>query len=306
MRGGQVRWVLAFDGGCAQCRGIADAVHTACAGRLEVRPLSDPLVRAWIARARPGRSGRRRPCLLRVSPTATTMATGPWLGVRLVARFGPVGAVRILRAIGTTTVPPMPPDGSGPNRRRFLQIGAGGLVTAGLLLTGAAPAAADPVESWVREHRDRLPRTYAGLAALPGAYRSAIYRELSPAERSAAWVTHLTVCRVELANPTDEQLSVIDETLALAGDPDNFTDDGPIPVEADELTRRGIAAFGVDRARAILATLGPADPGSSLLASCECSTVSDFCGGHCIGGGCTPYSPGCGFLYQYTCNGHCS
>ena len=193
-----------------------------------------------------------------------------------------------------------------------------------MLITGAIPATADPIATWLKNNRQQLPRTYPELAALPPEVRSAAYQELTPAERSAAWVTQLTNHR--LPTLTAGQSAVLDAALVLAANPANFAGAPAAPAVA-ALAGRGTAAFGVDRARDIFATLGPsgapaatttrpsATPkaaaittsavSATALASCQCSTVSDYCGGHCQSGGCTPRSPGCGFLYQYACNGHC-
>ncbi len=216
----------------------------------------------------------------------------------------------MLRAIAAARpahpVPGSAPAASGTTRRRFLQIGMGGLIAAGILVGGAGPAGADPVAAWVRANRDRLPRTYPELVALPAAYRAAIYQELTATERSAAWVQHLTAGRASLPSATAEQSAILDQALALAADPAHFAEGSAVPAAADDLTRRAIDAFGIDRARALFATLGPADTATAETVTCECSVISDYCDGHCIAGGCTPYGPACGFLWQYICTGMCS
>jgi hypothetical protein len=256
------------------------------------------------------------------------MWTGPALSGRLVLHLGPRASVRVLRALGAAPTGPTTPTPTGPvtdtTRRRFLELAAGAVVAAGIMITGAIPAAADPVATWIKNNKQQLPRTLPGLAALPPELRSAVYQELTPAERSAAWVAHLTGYRVPTL--TAAQSAVLVEALALAANPGNFAGAPAAPAVAD-LAARGTAAFGVDAARAIFATLGPSGEtagaanatlgrsggtatsavaaGTLALASCQCSTVSDYCGGHCQSGSCTPRSPGCGFLYQYSCNGHC-
>ena len=197
-------------------------------------------------------------------------------------------------------------------------------MAAGMLITGAIPATADPFATWLKNNRQQLPRTLPELAALPLEVRSAVYQELTPAERSAAWVTQLTNHR--LPTLTAGQSAVLGAALVLAANPANFAG-GPAAPEVAAIAGRGTAAFGLDRAREIFATLGPSGAPSATtakpsatstataiattavrataLASCQCSTASDYCGGHCQSGGCTPRSPGCGFLYQYPCNGHC-
>ena len=178
------------------------------------------------------------------------------------------------------------------------------MIAAGILVTGAVPAAADPVASWIKRNAGRLPRTYSQIAALPAEYRSAVWAELTPAERSAAWVAHLESYQQSL-QPTGEQAAVLQESLVLAADPANFLGGEPA-IGSEQLSERGIAAFGLATAGAIFAMLGPAYGSSAVaFASCGCSTASDYCGGHCQGGGCTVLSSGCGFLYQYACNGRC-
>lgn len=303
------RWFLAFDGGCARCRGLSRTVQQASGGRLEVLPLTDARVQEWTALARPSRTVRRTPSLFRIDGEREQMWTGPALQLRLLRHLGPRGSARVLRALGASRTPEPRGDttgGHGTSRRRFLQLGVGSAMAVGIMVSGAIPAAADPVAVWVKAHLDRLPRTYRALVLLPLQYRCAVYQELTPEERSAAWVEHLQACRDALPDLTPEQAAVFDETLVIAADPANFTDDSPPPAAAPELTDRAIAAFGVALARAIFATLGPDEEGdpASPDATCECSTISDFCGGHCQQGGCSQIS-GCGFLYTYTCNGRC-
>jgi hypothetical protein len=252
------------------------------------------------------------------------MWTGPALGVRLALHLGPRATFRVIRALGAHRDRhpgnPMPAPALGHTRRRFLELAAGSAVAAGILITGALPASADPVAAWLKNNRQQLPRSYPDLAALPSAFRSAVYQELTPAERSAAWVAHLVSHRAPTL--TTEQSAVLRAALVLAADPTNFANRPAAPAVA-ELADRANAAFGIDQARAIFATLGPSDgaatrtsgttsataatgvTAAAVAASCQCSTVSDYCGGRCQSGGCTPRSPGCGFLYQYACNGHC-
>ena len=80
------------------------------------------------------------------------------------------------------------------------------------------------------------------LAALPLEVRSAAYQELTPAERSAAWVTQLTNHRVPTL--TAGQSAVLDAALVLAANPANFAG-GPAAPEVAAIAGRGTAAFGV-------------------------------------------------------------
>lgn len=303
MRGGRVGWALAFNGGCARCQAMSQVVQEACGGRsLDVVPLDDQRVRSWVDRAPPGRPVPWTPILFCVGPTAVRMWTGPALATRLAIHLGPRASIKVMRALGaahrTTTSP-----ATGTTRRRFLEVGAGGLIAIGIMATGAATASADPIARWVDKHRQELPRTYEEIATLPAAYRAAIYQELTPTERSAAWVTHLTRQRQTFKALSAEQSAIFDQAMLMAEDPSNFTDSGPVPPAAASLTIRSIDAFGTETARRIFATLGPDSAAPAV--SCECSTLSDYCSGRCRQGGCTLRTPGCGFLYQYTCNGRC-
>ena len=93
-------------------------------------------------------------------------------------------------------------------------------MAAGMLITGAIPASADPVAAWLKNNRQQLPRSLPELAALPLEVRSAVYQELTPAERSAAWVAQLTSHR--LPTLTAEQSAVLGAALVLAANPANF------------------------------------------------------------------------------------
>lgn len=303
VRGERISWALAFNGGCARCQEMSRIVQQAGGGRsLDVVPLDDQRVRSWVDRARPGRPVPWTPILFRIGPTAVRMWTGPALAMRLAIHLGLRASIKVLRALGAAS-PPATSPATGTTRRRFLEIGAGGLVAIGITVAGATTAHADPIARWVDKHRQELPRTYDEIATLPAAYRAAIYQELTPTERSAAWVAHLTRQQQTFDVLSAEQSAIFDQTMIIAEDPSNFTDDGPVPPAAESLTARSIDAFGIDAARRVFATLGPDSAAPAV--SCECSTISDYCSGRCQQGGCTPRTPGCGFLYQYTCNGRC-
>lgn len=303
VRGERVSWALASNGGCARCQAIAQVVQEACGGRgLDVVSLDDQRVRSWVGQARPGRPVPWTPILFRIGSTTVKMWTGPTLTVRLAALLGPRASIKVLHSLGAAHQPTTTPA-TGPTRRKFLEIGAGGLIAIGIMATRATTASADPIARWVDKNRQELPRTYDEIATLSAEYRSAIYQELSPAERSAAWVTHLTRQRQTFSILNAEQSEIFDEAMRIAEDPSNFTDSGPVPTATDGLTARSIDAFGIEAARRIFATLGPDT--ATVAVSCECSTLSDYCGGRCHQGSCTLRTPGCGFLYQYTCNGLC-
>lgn len=282
---------------------MSQIVRQAWGGRsLDVVPLDDQRVRSWVDRARPGRPIPWTPILFRIGATDVKLWTGPALATRLVIHLGPRATIKVLRAFGAIRQPTTSPA-IGTTRRRFLEIAAGGLVAIGITAAGVTTANADQNTRWVDKHRQELPRTYDEIAALPAAYRAAVYQELTPTERSAAWVAHLTLQHQTFEVLSAEQSAIFDEAMSIANDPRNFTDDGPVPPAAHGLTARSTEAFGLDTARRVFATLGSGSNATAV--SCECSTLSDYCGGRCQQGGCTPRTPGCGFLYQYTCNGRC-
>lgn len=94
------RWILAFDGSCGSCGGVADAVTAACGDRVEVLPLQNQTISDWRAVAL-GVEPPWKPVLLRVAGDSDVRA---WTGIRLVgqlvARLGPAASVGILRALG--------------------------------------------------------------------------------------------------------------------------------------------------------------------------------------------------------------
>jgi len=282
MGSGRSRWVLAFDASCATCRHIAAAVGHACGGKLEILPLSDPAVRLWLDQG----IGRRRavPTLFRVDGERVRMWTGTALSLRLVRTLGPRASMRVLQALGSlgqqASAGATEPPATGLSRKRFFELGAGGVIAVGMLVLGNTPASADPSSGWIK---------------------------LTPAQRSAAWVAHLEQSRLGQPAMTVPQLAVWTQALALAANPANFVTGGPIPAIAGAVSDQAIAAFGLERARAIFATLGPSDPpiSTARAPTCSCSTLSDYCSARCRSGGCTRTAGGCGFLYYYDCNGQC-
>ncbi|MBF8184830.1 bacteriocin fulvocin C-related protein [Nonomuraea sp. K274] len=161
-----------------------------------------------------------------------------------------------------------------------------------------------------------LPTTYDELCKYSIAYRKAIYAELDPTVRSTLWVRHLRQYRRDHPDMSVEQRRVHGEIERMVADVRTFRADPKESIGGYEaLTAELIAAFGKEEARALVATLGPVEsPANStraeLMVACECQSIRphDFCFfGQCSGlPSCTWQSGGCGWLYQYPCDGMCT
>lgn len=318
MENTDVRWVLAFDGSCGSCGGVADAVSAACGDRVEVFPLQNQTVSEW-RQTTLGDDAPWKPVLLRVS---ADNEVGAWTGVRLasrlVTRLGLSASVDVLRALGQLRT--MNSRGEvrrpgdieplvGMSRKRFLRnVGLGAATVAGILATGAAPASADSVKSWERKNAGSLPTTLSDLKSLPIAFRRVAYQEMTPEQRSAAWTEHLLQF-AGAASLTSTQRSVFARTQAFAADPANFN--VPDMKAVDALSAEVREAFGKEQAATMIAVLGPREQTNAAPAAraCTCAVDSDYCTNstNCFGGlqGCAQ-TGGCGFFYSYTCDGLCS
>ncbi|WP_059006494.1 bacteriocin fulvocin C-related protein [Streptomyces specialis] len=305
-----IRWILAFDADCCRCRSLAHDVRDASGRRLDIMPLEDPEVRSWREAAL-GAEPPHAPTLLRVPQDGGKPPrawTGWTLGVRLALRLGPRRTARVLRALGAARSAERAPDGIG--RGRFLLLA--GLGAAAVL--GAAPAAraTDRAQEWVRANLAELPRDYDGVTAHPMAYRRAIFRELDPADRAALWREHLSRYRAAHPGLGAEQRGVLDRAEAFLRRDSAFVGEvtDELHGEYQALKADAVAAFGLDEARAALATLGPA-PTAAEDANCECNCGDDWCSDGCtccVDGKpcwCTRTSAGCGLFFNYRCYGTC-
>ena len=91
------QWLL-YDGGCAACIALAQEVEALSGGRLGVRSLREPEVRALLDRARPG--WRWEPMLVEIEGERVRVFTGLAMRWRLVQILGPedpppLGRIRI-------------------------------------------------------------------------------------------------------------------------------------------------------------------------------------------------------------------
>lgn len=134
-------WILAYDEGCAGCRGVAGAVTQASDGLLEVASLRDPRVIDALRRA--GRSANR-PTL--VDSAAGDVLQGSALGWRMARLIGLRRALQVLHLIGEERQRSSHP--AGPTRRGILATGGkvalGALIAGGALTNSATAQAATP------------------------------------------------------------------------------------------------------------------------------------------------------------------
>jgi hypothetical protein len=320
MPGSPYRWVLAFDASCARCRRISRVVEEVCTGKLEVLPLAHEDVRGWHEQAR-GKDAPWVPTLFRLDNHKVRAWSGMAMGLQLVRHLGVRSTMRLLRTFGGLELDRAQPDTDGGrralSRKRFLRLGSGLGVAAGLVLTGRASAlAAAPqssecarAQAWVKKNLDRLPQQFDEFAAHPPTYRKAIFAELSPEVRSGLWKEQLRRYAAEHPHLSQRQQRVVDTATAVLGDKATFADRRPADVDRKlaELREAALAAFGRDGARRLVATLGPDD--DTLAAAepeCECSHESDYCFGICLYPyACRGSSWGCGTGLAYPCDGRC-
>lgn len=332
------KWILAFDAGCGTCRFLAGTVKRECEEKLEIQPLNNEDVSRWRQEAL-GANPPWTPTLIRIQGEYVRAWTGPGMAIPLAWRLGPRSTFRLLLTMGELRNRRDDTTRSGDKMRRkdFLKFGMGFAAATGLVLFGKTPAFPEPaqeldhVSAWVKTNLHNLPRDYDGFAAYDISYRRAIHEALAPSDRSRLWTEHLKRVGGAHINMSTEQASVFDRAMALAADERNFTMAGRRARHAvlDELRVDAIAAFGLDDARTLLATLGPglptahSGPSNTYLSAsvnvarpcydCECSPASNYCGSECCANNtcysrmryCTCTSGGCGTFYSYGCGGYC-
>ncbi|MEH6373757.1 bacteriocin fulvocin C-related protein [Streptomyces sp. KLMMK] len=315
------RWILAFDASCGTCREMAGALSQASACKVEVLPLSAPEVCQWREQAL-GAQPRWAPTLLRVQPTGPVHAwIGAQMGLPLMRRIGPRSTVRVLQRLGQIRRQaqghPLERDGStnAIGRARFLRLGAGAAVAVGIMLTGRTPAFAEQTcaaaHKWAEENKDQLPQHYDEIVAYPMGYRLAIYSRIPSAAKSRFWVEHLQRYQSAHPNLSQSQRRVVDTVVALASQPSTFASDR-VSDEVGLLADTVKNVFSDTEARALVATIGPADQSAITTNAqapiCECSDASPYCSDcRCQyrSHGCLFTNKGCGFLGLYVCNGLC-
>lgn len=320
------RWVLAFDASCGSCRTVSHAIGRACDGKLEVLPLENPEVRRLRQQAL-GPDAPWAPTLLRLRGEEVHAWTGAAMGAHLTGSLGPRSTVRVLRSLGRLhrqqSAPVSTAATTGPvvSRSRFMQLGAGVALAAGMLLTGRIPALADEscaaAAAWVDANRGHLPEGYDEIASRPMVYRRAILAALPPDVQSRLWVEHARRYRVLHPDLTADQAAAVDRVEAMAAMESTFHPDAGAALRPQlaDLERTTIRALGHDHAAALLATFGPPEyatlthPLMPSAVSCTCSYISDYCANstvcHSNPNDCVHTNSGCGNFYKYDCDGRC-
>ncbi|TQJ92230.1 hypothetical protein FBY22_3085 [Streptomyces sp. SLBN-31] len=304
-------WILAFDADCRLCEEVADRVRGSVNGTLTTAGLTEPRVRALRARAL-GDAAEWAPTLLAVGGDRVRAWTGTALSLRLARLLGPSASLRVVRALRDL-------EGLRPHDRRRILKAVPGLALGTFLVTGglaASPAQAvnrvkgSDASRWVKANPDRLPSGYAEFASYPADHRRAIYRALSASARSDLWVAHFAHHRKSHPGLSSEQSAVLDDATRLAPQIIAGRRHG---AALEELRTAAVAAFGERGARAVLMTLGPADPpeaaprsGQSIQAvdcNSQCGGTGS-CDGVCYAG-CNWTDYGCGPLWLGPCSGYC-
>lgn len=330
------RWILAFDASCGECSKIASAVERACDGRLEVLPIGSADVRNWRAQAL-GPDAALAPTLLEISDGAPRAWIGKSIGLPLVRRLGMRSTVRVLNALGELTKRAVPVTGPqarhGISRPQFLSLGAGVGVATGIILMGRKPTFAAKEQAaahdWVQQNKHQLPRDYDAVIAQPAAYRRQIVGHSTPEVRSALWVEQIGRYQRSQPGLTRRQVSALEATSAVAADPTTFavgaTQQPDVLRRIASAEQAVVDAFGGgdhDKMPQAVQTLlteiapqrGTASAGvvpDGTVRGCNCSSTSSFthCSGACLSYHlciCGAYTPGCGFLGGYECDGVCA
>lgn len=179
---------------------------------------------------------------------------------------------------------------------------------------------------WAAEPIESLPQAYEEISTFPVEDRKAIFHRLPAQTQSALWRAHLE--QFANADLTEAQQKLLLEGRRLAS-PALFAAaknrhganyQRRIKQLRDYETRM-IAAFGAEKARAILSQIGPEEPmvhiesRDELLLKyeameapgCSCSNDSDWCSSnyHCDDGDCELISDECGTFWTYDCDGLC-
>ncbi|SDK44494.1 hypothetical protein SAMN04487820_10810 [Actinopolyspora mzabensis] len=319
MSGEQQRWILAFDGSCATCREISDAIAEACDGKLEVLPLNHPQVQYW-RETKFGEQPPHSPTLLRIERTETRAWTGPTMTLPLLRRLGFRSTTRVLRSLGVLRrqANGHPLESTEPNtlgRAGFLRLGGGAALATGIVLFGKTSALAEQrcaaAQRWAETNANNLPARYDELVGYPMAYRRAIYAKSSPERKARFWSDHLKRYRTENPDLSTEQREALDEAEAIAANPVNFIPENAPTRAVENVDRKMRNAFGTDEAGRAIATLGPAERRATETApvACECTNESEYCPDrhYCQykSQNCSFVDKGCGSFWAYVCNGLC-
>ncbi|MFH8349683.1 bacteriocin fulvocin C-related protein [Streptomyces sp. NPDC018045] len=305
-------WLLAFDAGCGVCGDAAARIGGLAHHRLTMVGLGEEPVRALRRRAL-GDDPPFAPTLLAVDGDRVRAWTGPALSVRLCRLLGPVGSLRVARALNRT-------DALVHGDRRRLLKAVPGLALGAFLVSGglAAPAMASPgrrmtaagAEEWAAG-LERLPTGYREVTALPMPRRRAVYARLPDRAKAGLWLEHVQRYRAahpELSGPRSAMLEKV-----AAAIPALFAGTGAWPAaDVARLRDESVAVLGPGVSFAALGVLGPADSpaastsaGPRLPMNCDCHKGASGCSSCGNSVPCTEQASGCGWLWQQKCDGVC-
>lgn len=190
------------------------------------------------------------------------------------------------------------------------------LLSCSLLAAFAALSQPSPLP--LRNSRPVVVAQYARMAAVPVEQRKQIYELLPVTMQGDLWAFHLETFLSDHPELNADQRAVFFEALGVI-------QSGALTPDASlqHLELRARAALKPDLIDLAFLELGPPDSftaNAKLIArpdaDCECSTVSDYCcfldcptspTPKCARGRriCSLVPTGCGFLWQYGCNGVC-
>ncbi|OKI06164.1 hypothetical protein A6A06_38040 [Streptomyces sp. CB02923] len=281
--------------------------------RLTMAGLGEEPVRA-LRRKALGGNPPFVPTLLAVDGDRVRAWTGPALSVRLCRLLGPVGSLRVVRALNRTDVL------VHGDRRRLLKA-VPGLALGAFLVSGglAAPAMAASgrrmtaagAEEWAAG-LERLPSSYRELTALPMPRRRAVYARIPDRAKAGLWLEHVQRYRAAHPELSAERSAMLEKVAAAI--PALFAGTGAwAAADIDRLREESAAVLGPDVSFAALGVLGPAEsPGSAasspdarLLMNCDCHKGASGCSSCGNSLPCKEQPSGCGVLWQQNCNGVC-
>ncbi|MEV5593832.1 bacteriocin fulvocin C-related protein [Streptomyces sp. NPDC052496] len=312
-------WLLAFDAGCGVCGEAAGRIGGVVDDRLTLVGLGEERVRA-LRRTALGGEPPFAPTLLAVDGERVRAWTGPALSARLCRLLGPVGSLRVVRALNRTDVL------VHGDRRRLLKA-VPGLALGAFLVSGglAAPAMASAgrrmtaagAEEWAAG-LTRIPTGYREVTALPMPQRRAVYARIPDRAKAGLWLEHVQRYRAahpELSGPRTAMLEKV-----AAAVPAVFAGTGAWSAsDVERLREESVAVLGPDVSFAALGVLGPAEspapaaPAASagsrarnrVLMNCDCHKGASGCSSCGNSVPCTEQASGCGWLWQQRCDGVC-
>lgn len=171
--------------------------------------------------------------------------------------------------------------------------------------------------------QEDIGRLYVALAVTPAADRRAFYAQFTEHQKRGVWLLHLTLNRLSIVNPSQDEEAVFQAAISLALKT-NFGDvNGNSNLLAEGKAAHNLAerVFGKGAAKRLFNDLGTAISlnGSSpatirnvaaFVPDCGCNDYWSFCGSGKVckvqpSHVCTTTSSGCGVLWAYPCNGEC-